>query len=98
MSEENEPTTEELVERYMAGSDKAEQCFASFSEDDVDHPETVAGFLKQTLFHIYGRLAAHESAQGLLLARDLINRADNEALDNLADFVEWEQRQEEKAG
>lgn len=95
MSIQNELSAEELAERYMAGSDKAEQCFESFHEDDVDHPETVAGFLKQVLFHIYGRLGAHESANGLLAARDLINRADNDALENLEDFVRWQQRQDD---
>ena len=91
----NELSADELAERYMAGSNKAEDCFESFHEDDVYHPETVAGFLKQVLFHIYGRHGAHESANGLLAARDLINRADNDALNSLSHFAEWEKDMEE---
>lgn len=96
MSTQNELSAEELAERYMAGSDKAEQCFESFHEDDVDHPETVAGFLKQVLFHIYARLDAHKSADGLLVAREIMNRADNDALDSLADYAQWQQRQDDE--
>ena len=87
MSEQNELSAEELAELFMAGSDKAATIL-----EELPHPESAVGFLTQALLTIYLCTAAHESVDGLSYARELINRADNNALDNLSNFLEWQQK------
>lgn len=88
---EHEPSAEELAELFEAGADKA----ATFLED-LPHPESAVGFLTQALLTIYLCARAYEGVDGLSYARELINRADNNALDNLSDFLEWKQRKKEQ--
>lgn len=91
MTTQNELSAEELAELFTAGSEKAATIL-----EELPHSESAVGVLTQALLTIYLCTAANESVDGLSYARELINRADNNALENLASFLEWKQNKKEQ--
>lgn len=91
MSEQNELSAEELAELFMEGADRAAEIL-----EELPHQESAVGFLTRALLNVYLCTRAYESVDGLSYARELINRADNNALENLAGFLEWKQSKKER--